>query len=128
MLLLGTGTCASLCMALCLSVSLSLCVCARARVSGATEAVPPNSSAGAVSLHRLQLLLNYSTGQLQCSLPAASARADPRQRTPDTLMNTPLGGSILFTENCGHGLPALAETSIQSRFPPIGVQVTRKSD
>jgi hypothetical protein len=26
---------------------------------------------------------------------------------------TALGGSILFTENCGHGLPALAETSIQ---------------
>ena len=27
--------------------------------------------------------------------------------------STALGGSILFTENCGHGLPALAETSIQ---------------
>ena len=27
--------------------------------------------------------------------------------------HTTLGGSILFTENCGHGLPALAETSIQ---------------
>ena len=27
--------------------------------------------------------------------------------------DTTLGGSILFTENCGHGLPALAETSIQ---------------
>jgi len=28
-------------------------------------------------------------------------------------VGTTLGGSILFTENCGHGLPALAETSIQ---------------
>ena len=31
----------------------------------------------------------------------------------DFMGDTTLGGSILFTENCGHGLPALAETSIQ---------------
>jgi len=34
-------------------------------------------------------------------------------RRHEGVKTTTLGGSILFTENCGHGLPALAETSIQ---------------
>ena len=42
-----------------------------------------------------------------------AARALPRNSHPAAPAATTLGGSILFTENCGHGLPALAETSIQ---------------
>ena len=50
-------------------------------------------------------------GSASCVGPAAVVAGAAALRP--ALLLTTLGGSILFTENCGHGLPALAETSIQ---------------
>ena len=53
------------------------------------------------------MLRTRTVTQLRAQL--ATAR-DPRAHGVRAAgSNTALGGSILFTENCGYGLPALAE-------------------
>ena len=67
------------------------------------------------SCGKAQLYFTFDFGYLiNATFFKGNRRGGAALRTPRPLERaTTLGGSILFTENCGHGLPALAETSIQ---------------